>query len=117
MAFFECGSGKGTVKMIVISRGNSNGTYIQITDMYNNICQRLPSVNGITITLDGITYIGKGVSSNKPSFSISKSGIIYTPVLSAQPTQPTEITYNSGTVLTLGTDDSPEPNLYLFYPN
>lgn len=117
MAFFECGTNNGTNHLIVISRGNSNGAYISITDMYNNTGQRLSSVNGSTITLDGITYTGKGASNNKPSFSISESGTIYKPVKSSQPTQPTETTYNSGTVLTLGMDDSTEPILYLFYPN
>ena len=106
---------KPTAHLVVISRGNSNGAYIQITDMYNKVCQRLANTG--TITIGGITYTGRGTSNNKPSFSISENGTIYAPVLSTQPTQPTEATYNSGTVLTIGTDDATEPNLYLFYPN
>ena len=117
MAYFRCDSGGGTAHLVAITRGNSNGSYILITDMYNNVCQRLASVNGSTITLGGITYTGKGASGSKPLVSISKNGTIYTPVKSSQPTQPTKTTYNSGTILTLGTDDSAESTLYLFSTN
>jgi hypothetical protein len=118
MAFFECVANNGTAHLVVIKRGNSNGAYITITDMYNNVSQRLPSASGASITIGGITYTGKGIAATyKPMLSISKNGIIYRPVSSAQPSQPTEVAYNSGTVLTLGTDDASEPNVYIFSPN
>jgi hypothetical protein len=110
----------GRTHYVVIKRGNSTGAYITIIDMYNNVSQRLPPNDGSgAITIGGITYTYKGRegSSYKPRFSISKNGIIYRPVSLNEPSQPTKVTYNSGTVLTLGTDDASEPNVYIFSPN
>ena len=99
---------------VTITKGNSNGAYISIVDLYNNQSRRLSSANGQTVTIGDITYTGRGVSSTNPSLSINKNGTIYTPVEAGQPTKST---YTSGTVLTIGNGDSSYPVMVLFSPS
>lgn len=116
MAFFECGTNNGT-KSVTITKGSSNGAYISIVDLYNNQSTKISSNNGTSVTIGGITYTSRGVSSTNPKLSIDKNGTIYTPVTSVTSGQPTKSTYTSGTVLTIGNGDSSYPVMVLFSPS
>ena len=101
-------------KSVTITKGNSNGAYISIVDLYNNQSTRISSNNGTSVTIGGITYTSRGVSSTNPKLAIDKNGTIYTPVTSGQPTKST---YTSGTVLTIGNGDGSYPVMVLFSPS
>ncbi len=99
---------------MTITKGNSNGAYISIVDIYNNKSVKLSSNDGTSVTIGGITYTGRGISSTNPRLSINKNGTTYTPVTNGQPTKST---YTSGTVLTIGNGDTSYPVMVLFSPS